>query len=337
MNRSRLLLGCLLLLGLANLAYHFWRGWGVITVHAEDRPLAEVLRHIEKQGHVKIRSRLDPGTLVRVHLDRVSLHEALETLSAVTEARWRLTYLMGDAGAISGALGTMGAQGDGQKLAGWKFYHYPLPPMPGEDAPLLEDPRKDPWKVEPVPDGKLSGYLDGGARKVSAAFGVPEGWDPEVSRPPGSGPVGRVAAALAKAAGGRVEEFILLDTGRREKKGDDRGEAFSGEGGRFRGRDFNPEKMEQRVLAEIEKLPPEKQAVARAELEERKAFFAGIQNLSREERMAKFQEMFEKPEVQERFEKDRAERDARQSPAQRMARGQQYRERKAQALGGAKP
>ena len=333
MNRVRMLLGCLVVLALANFGYYQWRGWGVITVHADDRPVAEVVRAIEKQGHIKIRSQIDPGTLVRMHVDRVSLQEALETLAAVTEGRWRLTYLLGDASALSGALGTLAT---GQKPAGWKFFHYPLPPMPGEDAPLLEDPRKDPWTVDPVPDRKLSGYLDGGARKVSATFGVPETWDPEVQKAPKSGPVGSVAAALAKSAGGRIEEFVALEPSRREKQ-ENRGEEVSGDGGRFRGRDFNPEKIEQRVLAEIEKLPPEKQAAARAEMEERKAFFAGIQNLSREERMAKFQELFERPEVQERFEKDRSERDARQSPAQRMARAQRYRERKAQVLGGGKP
>ena len=334
MNRVVMLLGGLVLLALANFGYYLWRGWGVITVHAEDRPVAEVVRAIEKQGHIKIRSQIDPATQVRMHLDRVSLQEALESLAAVTDARWRLTYLLGEAPALSAALGTLGS---GQKLAGWKFYYYPLPAMPGEDTLPLEDPRRDRWEVEPVSDGKLSGYLDGGARKVSATFGIPEEWDSQVQQPPKPGPVNRVAAALAKAAGCRLEEFVLLETSRRERRGDeDRGEV-SGDGGRFRGRDFNPEKIEQRVLAEIAKLPPEKQAAARAELEERKAFFAGIQNLSREERTAKFQELFERPEVQERFEKDRAERDARQSPAQRMARAQRYRDRKAQVLGGNKP
>jgi hypothetical protein len=334
MNRVLMLLGLLVLLALANFGYYLWRGWGVITVHAENRPVAEVLLSIEKQGHVKIRSQLDPTTQVRMHVDRVSLQEALETLAAVTDTRWRLTYLFGDAPALSAALGNLGA---GQKLGGWKFYHYPLPSMPGEDAPPLEDPRRDPWNVEPVPDGKLSGYLDGGARKVSATFGIPEGWDSQVNPAPKPGPVNQVTAALAKAAGCRIEEFVLLETGRRERRGEEERGEVSGEGGRFRGRDFNPEKIEQRVLAEIAKLPPEKQAAARAELEERKAFFAGIQNLSREERTAKFQELFERPEVQERFEKDRAEREARQSPAQRMARAQRYRERKAQVLGGNKP
>jgi hypothetical protein len=333
MNRPRLLLGILLLLGFSNAAFYLWRTWGLITLHARDRPLSEVLRSIERQGHVVIRSQLDPVTLVRMDVDKVTLEEALETLAAVTDARWRLTYLVGDPAAVSGALGSLAA---GQRLEGWKLLHYPLPPMSLEEAPVLNDPRADVWQVQPPKEQKLHAYLDAGARSVSAAFAVPESWNPDVLKPPHSGPVGRVTAQLARAAHGRCEEFIALQPDRRERGAEGRGERGEGED-RARGRDFNPAAMEQRALAEIEKLPPEKRASAKAEFEERKAFFSQLRDLPREERMVKMQELFERPEIQERYEKERSERDARQTPAQRMARAQRYRERKQQVISGSKP
>ena len=178
-----ILLGLLLFLT-GEVAYHIWAHWGLITVHSKTTPLSQVIRSIEKQGHVTIKTNLDPTKPVYMNVDEVTLNEAMETLSAVMEARWRLTYVVGpDNGTVASALATFSA---GQKNQGWATLYVPLRPI-GDDPVPLADPRKDSWVVKPAKEPTLQSYLQEASRNVSASFWVPESYNPPVKSPPKSG------------------------------------------------------------------------------------------------------------------------------------------------------
>ncbi len=328
MNRHRILILAALLLAVGNIVYYVWRGWGLITIRAEDRPLSEVVRSIEKQGHVTLKYDLDPATKVSMNVVRVPVSEALETLATVTDARWRLTYVFGpDSGAVRS---TIAGLASGEKSDAWKALYYPLPPIALDDSStVLPDPRRDTWAVKVPEEHKLQAYLDGAAKSVSASFVVPVSWNPDVNAAPKSGQIRSVAPKLASAAKGQVDELFLL--AKNERRGDP-GDGEGGGGGGGFGGGFRS--MGDRMQAEIDKLPPEKRVAAQAEMDERKAFFTALRDLPPEERRAKMESFFEKTEVQDRMEKLQADRDARRTPQQRVQRAQKYRERKTQVLNG---
>ena len=327
MNRTRWLLLLSLILITANVAYFVWARWGLITIHAEQKPLSEIIRSIEKQGHVVVKTNLDPSTPVRIHLDLVPAAEALETLAAVTDARWRLTYIFAPAKAgISTYLGKIAT---GERPEGWRTVYYPLPSIAESDDDSVPDPRKDTWTVQAPTEKTLGAYLEQGGQSVSASFVVPEDWNPAITGKLSSGRIGAVARKLASAAKGQMEEIFLLQGNRGGARDGERGD-----GPRWAGRGGNREGMLARMKAEIAKLPPEKQAAAQTELDERQAMFAGVRDLPPEERRAKMEEVFSHPAMQERMEKRDNARDSRSSPEQRMKRAQRYVERKQQAKNG---
>ncbi|MDQ3621583.1 MAG: hypothetical protein M3463_03715 [Verrucomicrobiota bacterium] len=331
MNRSRwLLLTLLVVLGVANLGYHFWRNRGLITVHADDRPVLEVIRAIERQGGVVLRTNLDPATRVRMHVDKVPLAEALETLATLTDTRWRLTYFLADDEAdVQAAIAKFTA---GSPPEGWKTAWVPMPPM-GDEEGAAPDPRRDEWQVKAPAEKKIQAYLEEAARQVSAGFAFPESWNPEVPREPPSGEITKVVPKLARAVNGAAEEVFLLTQNRRERA---EGEPRERSGDPRPSGEFNRDAMIARMQASIDKLPPEKRAAAQKEFDERRKLFSGIRDLPQEERRAKMEEIFNRPEMQERFEKKMMEREARSSPQQRIERARNYIERKtASRQGGA--
>lgn len=344
MTRTRWIYLTLALLLVANVAWHLYSRWGLITVQVDNRPLAQVLRSIEKQGGVTIRTDIPGDTPVTMHVHLVNLHEALETLSAVTECRWRLAYVFGpDKGAIATLLGTVAA---GQRPDGWKTASYPLPPVGDIEANLPPDPRADRWTVKDVPTKTAQDYLEQGARSVSAAFVFPETWNPAIASAPSSGKVSSVASKLAARAGGAEQEVILLLRGPQSPdvaETDDESPRFNrgprnwlsnkpGAGGSALAGLAAFAGMEERVRAEIDKLPPVPRTAALAELEERKAFMLSLQGLTPEQRRAKFEDLMNQPGMQERMDQQRLDREARQTPAQRQARAQKYQDRRAQYL-----
>lgn len=339
MLRLRILLPLLVALALANVAWLTWSRWGLITINAEDRPLSEIIRSIGKQGGITLRTDLDPAMKIKMHVTRVPLTEALETLAVLTDARWRLAYVFGpNKGEISGAIASFEA---GQKTEGWKMIYVPLVGVPGADAEEIPpDPRRDLWKVKAPAEPTLQAYLDEAGRSVGAAFAVPEAWNPAVTKTLSSGEITKLAPKLASAAGGVCEEVFFLEKGGRRgppdvtDAGDGRGQRPPGPPG---GAGFNREAMEQRVLAEIAKLPAEKQPAAMKEFEERKAFFSSMADLTPDQRRAKMEDFFGRPEVQDRMEERDAQRDARRTPEQRVQRYQKYVQRKAEIKSGKTP
>lgn len=341
MNRHRLLLSATALLVIGAVAHHIWANWGLITIHSEKEPLAQVIRAIEKQGHITLKTDLDPATPVRMNVDKVVVSEALETLAAVTDARWRLAFIVaGDKAAISTVVASLTA---GQRPAGWKTAFVPTPPI-GEEPLIPPDPRHAVWTVADPAEPKVQAYLEAAARQVSAMFLYPESWNPDVTSAPKTGPVTKVIPRLASAAHGQSEAIFLLQKGgggrpdgagaRAEVAGGPDGGGASRLAGIGGGRGFDPAAMEERAKAEIAKLPAAQRPAAEAELAERKAFFERLKDLTPEQRRAKFEELMSDPSRQEKMEARTAAQDARRSPAQRLARSHGYVDRKAQVNGG---
>src|ERR1700733_9712661 len=119
LQRQHWVLLALVLILTTEVVHYFWSHWGLITVHSKTTPLAQVIRSIEKQGHVTIKTNIDLAKPVFMNVDEVTLNEAMETLATVMDGRWRLTYVVGpDKGTVSNALATFAS---GQRNEGWNL------------------------------------------------------------------------------------------------------------------------------------------------------------------------------------------------------------------------
>jgi hypothetical protein len=339
MNRTRVLLFCTVVLALGNFAYHWWRDRGLITIHSDNLPASKVVRDLEKQGGITVKTNVPPETPVRMHVEKVPVAEAIETLSTVLEGRWRLAYVF--AGSLTEAQGAVASYAAGQRPENWKSLYYPMGPMGDEsDSGPPPDPRADPWNVKPADKPDFQTYAEQAARSVSAAMIFPVSWNPGVVKPPPSGPISKGAFALAKSAGGRVVEVFLLEKRERPPEG-----APADQGDRERrlrftgGEGEDAEKtrraaFEERAQAEIEKLPPDKRAAAQAMFDERRKFFEGMRDLTPEQRRSKMEEFMSRDDIQDRMERRMSEQMARMTPDQRVERANRYIENKAKAREG---
>jgi hypothetical protein len=314
MNRNRWLLLAVVFLLVGKVAWTIYSRWGLITVHANAQPLSEVMRSIGRQGGVTLRTNLDANTPVTMNVTRVPLAEALETLAAVTESRWRLAYLLAPSRIdINNALGSFAA---GERAEGWKTLDVPLRMFEGDDW-TPPDPRQDRWNVKPVAETTAQAYLTQASRSVSARFMFPEDWNPAVASKLSSGPVRKVVPKLAKLAHAQEQEVFLLMKTRRGLAGDD-----------HPAREFDREAMEERLQAELEKMPADRRAAAQAELDERKQFYASLANLSDGDRRARLEDYAQQPAVQDQNDQRQLGHDSRLSPEQRLARAQNYAQRR---------
>jgi hypothetical protein len=331
LQRNHWILLALLLILTVQIGRHIWAHWGLITVHSKTTPLAQVIRSIEKQGHVTIKTNMDLTKPVYMNVDEVSLTEAMETLATVMEGGWRLTYFVGpDKGTVAGAISTFTA---GQKNEGWKMMYVRMPPIVGEDTSVaLADPRKDSWVVKPAKEPTLQSYLQEASRNVSASFWVPASWNPPVNSPPKTGAIGKALPKLVSAAKGKYEEVILLQgsnrqAGDRPERGGGGGEdepRFAGNfGGGGRG-GFNRDAMEERIENEIAKLPEDQRKIAQAERDQRKKMFDDMKDLTDEERRQRMQDMMNTPDAQAKMDDQMNKQANRMSPEQRVQRAQKY-------------
>ncbi len=121
--RLRLAFIFLALLCAANVAWRIWTGWGRITINADDAPVAEVVRSIQKQGGIQLRSNLPADAKVTMHVKKVPLLHALEVLAANTETSWSVVYFTAaDKGSIDTALAALA--GGGREIEGWKRFGF---------------------------------------------------------------------------------------------------------------------------------------------------------------------------------------------------------------------
>lgn len=345
LNRSQWVL-CFLLLFLAGeVTHYFWARWGLVTVHSKGQPLSQIIKTIEKQGHVTIKTNVDLNKAVEMWVDNVPVAEAMETLAVNTDARWQLTYFIGpDKTAVSTAVSTFAS---GQRNEGWRRFYIGVPGM-GDEPDTMPDPRKDTWAVKEAKEPTLQGYLQEAAKNVAAAFYVPESFNPPVKSAPRSGAITSALPRLASAAKAKYQEVFMLqgfgnrnaDRGDRRDRGDrggDDGEPrFAGNfgGGDRGGRGgFDRTAFEERMQNEINKLPPAERAVAQQEHDERKRFFDAIKDLPQDQKAAAIQQMMSDPNMQNKMDDANNSRDSRRSPSARIQRAGAYLQRMAAARG----
>jgi hypothetical protein len=332
---KRSILAALAVLAVA-LAWHIYSGWGLVTLHVTDAPLGKVLASINRQGGIEIITNLDPSTPVSLDVYRVPPTEALDIVSVRTESSWRAGYLGAPArNAIDAALASFRAS---KPADGWSAYGTGgfggVQTQSGQalDLRLVE------WK--PAGGGGLHELLAEASDKTGVFLAAPADWKP-TAKAPKPGPMERAAPDLFRQVGGVSREVFLL-------RGENRSEASpppesrwrggswigstprgDGPGGSPSGRD--PERIAERVEAQITLLPADEQEKARAEAAEMRTFWQSVRDLPEEERGAKAREFFNRPEMAERMEDRRLARDAKMTPTQRIERSRRYWERKVEA------
>jgi hypothetical protein len=355
-RRQLYLGGIVLLLGIL-LIVRWIANWGLVTIHAKDQPLAKVMASISRQGGVRIESSLDPSKLVTMDVIKVTPVEALETLAGVTDASWRVVYLAAPTKiAINEAVISLKGTG---KIENWDTSYYPGGGWGAEYGQAI-DPRSLAITMEGT-DPDLRKLLDEAAQKSGVMTALPKDWSPTVMIPKPVSVRKAVSYLVSSAHGNVAELFFLSERPRRGWGGGGLGDGDGGpdgstiaaatqrpsepslqlpsgipaigetHGATTDSPHANPAWIEQRQMAQIKKLPADKQAEARKDSEERKAFFDSLKGLPREERMAKIQDMMANSEMGQKLQDAQLVRQARQSAEKRIARAMNYLNRKAAA------
>lgn len=295
-----------------------------------EAPLSKVVAAVSRQGGVQIVTNADLSMPVTLQLRRAPLFEALDTLAVRIDGDMRLTYLLApDRAKLAEAANGFAAS---NRITGWKvFSSGGGGTMVGETAPDLRRVSFTPSAME---DSSLHALLNQAAQKTGVSFAAPEDWNPSIARLPKPASASASASNIAKAAKGRLREIVLISVRSPRGEEGERAERREGEGGGVMGGGGgrgNPEWMAERAQAQIKLLPPEERAQAQADFDEMRGFFDSLRGLPPEERRAKMEEFFERPDVQERLEERAMNRDMKRSPKQRAQRFKRYLDRKEQA------
>jgi hypothetical protein len=311
-------------------AWQIYAGWGLVTLDVRNAPVAKVLSSISRQGGIDIASNLDPSTPVTLKVKRVPPVEALDIVAVRTDASWRLAYLGApDEKSIDAALTAFRA---GSEAAGWSSYGGGGFAMVEPQSGAALDLRRVAWT--PSEPGGLPALLEEAAQKTGVLLAAPTDWKPSASAPP-AGPITKTAPRLFRDAGGVSREVFLLRARPSRDDGDwdsgGRGGAWigSGAGGGWMRSLGDGKSTEERVEAQIALLPKNEQEKARADARLMRQFWQEVRDLPEDQRRAKAQEFFNRPEVAERMDERRMAREAKMTPKQRVERAQRYLERKA--------
>lgn len=293
----------LLALGLllaGNVAWRIWSEWGLITVRAENVPVRDVIRSIERQSGARVTTNLPADRTVTMNVTKVTLPRAMQVLSNTANATWDVAHIVApEDSSIEAAL----AAYESGQTAGWKVFSFADGPMRMMGG--LVDPRAEKLETPQVQDGLLHSYLESASQIVDGQFWAPEDWNPVVTPPAEADRVARVVDALAGEAGGRSAE-VLIVSGRSEiaeageaPGGPGRPAGGPGAGGMLVARGGPPPSMpdpgimEKRMLARIEAMPEARREQARREFDERRKFFEEIASLPEDERAEKMRNHME--------------------------------------------
>jgi hypothetical protein len=333
-NRSQILAIATAFLLVFVIAYHIWANWGLITIHAKQMPLSKVIASMQRQGHVKIMTDM-PGTIpVTMDVDKVTVAFALEKLTVVTDANWRLLYFAaadsatlkkGEDAWLTGnhpqdwRMIAIGGGGGGGMFGGGG-----VTLGPDDDAPVF-DPRNDIFKPKAAAPQQLQAYFGEAAQMTSAAFAFPDAWNPTVASMPAEGIVTKSIPKLVSKVNGKSDAVFFVSENQRAP----------GPGGFANRGDFNfdPDLLAQRVQNEINQLPPEEKTEAQNNFDEENAFRKSLQNMTDDQRMAAFQQRMQDPNVQANMMNRMDSRDSMMNHDQRTQRMQNYVNRKQQAMG----
>lgn len=352
-NRT-VILGAVGLVCLVIFAWNWISGWGLVTVDVVDARLSDVIRSIERQGGVKILTRVDPETPVSMDVYRVPPVEAVEVLAGWLDGQWSVAYVAAPAkdGVARGIdVLAMGGRGDSE----FRRISYPTGMM-GVVSESVPDPRKIEWIVSPMESQSLQGYLDQAAQKTGVMIAIPAEWNPDLARMPKSGAARSAIPAAISAVGGQSREVFLINVwggwggGEPRSTNAEPGERGGGDapltgrttsGGTspqpeadnprpaWRDRpEPNPEWVAERVRAEIAQLPASERDEALNDFEEMRAFWTEVRALPDDQRRAAVEQYFDNPAVQARMERREIIRDGRRSPERRADRYRRYVDRK---------
>ena len=331
-NRKTILLataGALLVLAA------IWSLWpdGLISLDFKNAPVAKVIASIERQGHVRIGTNVPPETLVTIHMKKVPLMDALETLSVRVEGELRVVF----AGASTKvqAAAALEELASGKRSDQWAVAWFPSMGMLAADTP--PDPRFLAVKPEAGEKKDLQSALVQVAAKSGVMTAVPRDWNPDAKMPKSTATAASIVRQLINSSGGKVQEsFLIIARGGRDGRpggppdGGDRGGQA---GGGPRGREgMNPEWLAQRAEAAIAQLPPDERVAAKADYDAMRKSWEEIRALPEDQRRAKMDEMMNRPDMQDKMAARQDARDARQGPMQREQRMKAYIARKQQML-----
>ena len=311
--------------------WFFWPD-GLITLDFKNAPITKVIASIERQGHVRIGTNVPPETPVTIHMKKVHLMDALETLSVRVEGSLRVVF----AGASTKAQAAAAVEelASGKRSDQWAVAWFPSMGMFASDTP--PDPRFLAVKPEAGEKNDLQSALQQVAMKSGVMTAVPRDWNPDAKMPKNTAPAASIVRQLINASGGQVQEsFLIVARGGRDggPGGPDGGDRAGQAGGGPRGREgMNPEWLAQQAEAAIAQLPPDERLAAKADFDAMKKFRDELRALPEDQRRAKMDEMMSRPDVQDKMAARQDARDARQSPQQREQRMKAYIARKQQML-----
>jgi hypothetical protein len=326
LNRTHVLIITTVLLLLFAVIYHVWADWGLITIHAKGMPLGKVIASMERQGHARIQTDLSLDIPVTMDVVKVHVPDALETLSTVTDSRWRLLYFVaGDKATLkTGETAWFG----GQRPDGWTMVSFPfgnnLAVGDDVDPPVL-DPREDLYTPKAAAPAPVQTYFTEAAQLTNAGFAFPTAWNPTVTKAPPAGIVNKSIPKLIGYAHGHDDELFFVSQNRRGG-----GPPRDGGGGNF---GFNPDLFEERVQNEINRLPTEERTEAQNNFDSEKAFRASLKDMNDEQRREAFMAHMQDPAVQQMMANRQDGQDARMNHDQRMQRFSNYVNRKAAITG----
>lgn len=353
-NRSHFALAFLVLL-VAFFAFRWLFSEPTITGKFVEAPLVEVLRTMERQGRVTLRSNLAPETPVTLELHRAPVVEAIDLLAVRLDAGWRWAWVVGPDHASVARGMDLGAGGGRETITenGWRSFFYPTPWQSMVSDP--PDPRRFSWAVELPADPSFTTYLDQASQKLPVQILAPSDWAPSTGKVPQKGSFREVLRALLKPSRGQSAEVFYVTRNSRSGGGGqpadsrenatarpdagggggERGNSSPASGGggwmQTAGASANQQWLDERNEKIIAALPPEEQASARETDALFREFREATRDLSQEERRAVAGEFFNRPEVQQRMEETMANRDAKRTPEQREARYRRMTERRIEA------
>ncbi|NJK91225.1 MAG: hypothetical protein HC904_04945 [Blastochloris sp.] len=330
MNRQSLLVSITLLAVLGFVFWFFFFRETGITIREKKVPLSQILGEIKRQGGIPVHSNLDPGTLVSMDVEKVTLPEAMEVLAVTLDARWAPYFALAqDQSGLAELLGHLESPTGSEALA---RFQRPLPgPVEWVLGEYLPNPKKLVWSAaEARGKNTLHEHLEIMAQASEAGYVVKKDWNPALTSLNLSDRVDRAVGQLAGQLKARHHAFLYVS---RRSWGGGYG---AGEGGRNLDGERSSsdlELLDQRIQRRLAELPQGERAEAQKNWDEQKKTWAELQAMSPEDRRARMQELMEDPVMQEKMEEMNELRDRRRSPEARRARYQRYIQRKSSLKG----
>lgn len=334
MNRPKLLLLTVGLLGFTWLGMWIHGWWGTITLDFENKPLGTVLRSFTQQSGLPVITDLDANKQITIHVIRVPVAEALDALQAASESWGRLLYLAApNQSELRKAISLLPGKLDS---ANWKTIEYRLPFMflgGSEDLPRWADPRKQSWSPSIPKDSPLVSFMENAAQTTDIRIVIPADWNPKIHKSIAAGPIDSSLTSLSQAAGGAGKMVFILP-GPRPDRGPDSGSQDRSASSEFwrrrlsEGARLPPEAFAIRLQSRLSGLPADQAKEAQTSVEESVKQYKEWLTLSPEEQEKKMQEIMQDPARQQRGS-DRFTRGMRMmTPQQRAQRYTRYNARK---------